>query len=315
MSEFYLNFWENSWPWLFLSILFVCFLVLAFLTTKKLRTRQALLFPSYEPIEPRHLNIPGFRICYLEAGQGPTLLLLHGLGASSYTWRYLIPKLAQHYRVLAPDLPGFGKSDKPVDKTYGLDEQAERIEAFLDQLNIKSCYVAGSSLGASLALWLSLKRPQRFFKVAALAPPLWRWVLPVFSKPWLWLSTPARFVVHKPLIRYMMSRALFNPALIHPQSIEAYSQPYVQQPLAIRTFLLATQALCDKRLHMQLHQLQVPFLILWGTKDKVTPYKEHNILTQIIPQNTQIQTHSECGHHPQEDNPDWVYNQLRAFFN
>src|SRR5581483_1812610 len=102
--------------------------------------------------------------------QGTPILLIHGLGASLHCWHTLAPLLAEKFKVVALDLPGFGGSSKLAGQQYGLDEQAERIERFLDHINIRECYLIGNSMGGNLALWLAHRNPTRFPSVVAIAP-------------------------------------------------------------------------------------------------------------------------------------------------
>ena len=95
------------------------------------------------------VKLDDFEIHYQTLGQGTPLLLIHGLGASLHCWHSLAPLLATQFKVIALDLPGFGGSSKLVGQNYGLDEQAERIEQFLDRININECYLVGNSMGRS----------------------------------------------------------------------------------------------------------------------------------------------------------------------
>ncbi|MEZ4873623.1 MAG: alpha/beta fold hydrolase [Bdellovibrionales bacterium] len=79
---------------------------------------------------------------------------MHGLGASVYIWRFIFKPLAKYFRVTALDLPGFGRSSKPI-ADYGLDAQSDRLLTALDRLDIKTAHFVGSSMGGALSLWLA----------------------------------------------------------------------------------------------------------------------------------------------------------------
>src|SRR5262245_10719982 len=80
--------------------------------------------------QSRFCEINGRTIHYIQTGTGPHLVLIHGIAASLYIWRFMIPQLAKHYTVTALDLPGFGFSSKHPDHDYGLDQQVENVAEF-----------------------------------------------------------------------------------------------------------------------------------------------------------------------------------------
>ena len=162
---------SQLFPYIALVFLLVL-LVFAFLLIKKYFLVKKVYFDLNEPYIPeqKKINIPDFEINYVDEGSGPTLLLLHGIGASLYIWRFLYKPLSQNYRVIALDLPGFGKSSKIVNQDYGLEAQCERVLLFLKKLNVSNTYIVGSSMGGAISLWLSLKHPNVFKKNMVISP-------------------------------------------------------------------------------------------------------------------------------------------------
>jgi pimeloyl-ACP methyl ester carboxylesterase len=108
--------------------------------------------------QEKYAAIEGHRICYVDEGEGPTLLLIHGLGGSIQNWEPVIDFFRHDYRVIALDLPGFGKSEI-VDGDYGLDFFARHIRGLLAELGTGSASVAGHSLGGLISLHLVLNHP------------------------------------------------------------------------------------------------------------------------------------------------------------
>src|SRR5580698_2538471 len=113
----------------------------------------------------RRVTADGISIFYREAGSAdrPVVLLLHGFPTSSFQFRELIPRLADKYRVIAPDLPGFGFTEVPAERnyTYTFDSLAKTIEAFTDVLNLKRYALYIFDFGAPTGLRLALSRPER----------------------------------------------------------------------------------------------------------------------------------------------------------
>jgi pimeloyl-ACP methyl ester carboxylesterase len=110
-------------------------------------------------------------ISYIEAGQGEPLLLIHGLMTSAYSWRYVIPDLARHYRVLVPDLPGAGKSEAPTDLSMTPTSIAMLLAAFQHAVGADRAYVVGNSLGGYLAAWHALLYPDRVERLMIIHAP------------------------------------------------------------------------------------------------------------------------------------------------
>jgi len=111
------------------------------------------------------VDVDGFKIFYREAGpkDAPVLLLLHGFPTSSHMFRDLIPLLADKYRVVAPDLPGFGQSDMPSHKEfkYSFGALAERIERFTEVIGLKRFAVYAFDYGAPTGFRLAMRHPER----------------------------------------------------------------------------------------------------------------------------------------------------------
>jgi pimeloyl-ACP methyl ester carboxylesterase len=126
------------------------------------------------------VELPGFpgreqkpepcRIHYLTMGSGEPLLLVHSVGQSVYTWRELMPLLAERYCVVAIELPGFGHSDRPQSLNYSMDEMADVIVKCLDALGVKKTHALGVTMGALYLMHAAVKFPDRFMKVVALTP-------------------------------------------------------------------------------------------------------------------------------------------------
>src|SRR5277367_3550591 len=113
----------------------------------------------------RKIEADGVQVFYRAAGDpsAPVVLLLHGFPSSSFMFRELIPRLADKYRVIAPDLPGFGFTEVPAERkyTYTFDSLAKTIEAFTDVLNLKRYALYIFDFGAPTGLRLALSRPER----------------------------------------------------------------------------------------------------------------------------------------------------------
>ena len=140
-----------------------------------------------EPIAARDAKIENVRLHYLTAGKGPAVLLLHGYAETSRMWRPLIPKLAQKFTVIAPDLPGIGDSPIPSDK-IDMITAAERIHALLRSLGVEKTRVVGHDIGLMVAYAYAAKFPNETEKLAlmdAFLPGVPGWE-PIYNSPNVW---------------------------------------------------------------------------------------------------------------------------------
>jgi 2-hydroxy-6-oxo-octa-2,4-dienoate hydrolase len=106
----------------------------------------------------------GVKTNYLEAGSGPTVVLIHGSGpgVTAYAnWRLVIPALAEQFRVIAPDMVGFGFTERPGDVTYGVQTWADQVVGVLDGLGIQKASVVGNSFGGAIGLRIATQHPDR----------------------------------------------------------------------------------------------------------------------------------------------------------
>lgn len=273
---------------------------------------------SFVPQETSHsdahfVNLDDeFRIHYVQKGSGPDLILIHGIGASHFCWRFLIPELSQHFRVTALDLPGFGHSSKPPHANYDLDSQTLRIKKFLDQLNIHQCFVMGCSMGGTLALWLAKAHPERVTKVIALAPATSRGLLPFSGKPLVGLAPFLHLGLNQFVMRLILHHVLGRGVNVDNSVLENYWHPYRHQPESVVTFLRSTEVLRDPRLPTELAGIQCPILLLWGTRDRMVKRQFMTDLCEVL---AQVEfSEKEGGHHLMEDQPEWVLENAIRFF-
>ena len=111
-------------------------------------------------LEQDSVEVDGFEMPYLAGGEGPTLLLLHGFTADKDNFSRVAKHLTRDFRVVIPDLPGFGEASAPEDADYGLDAQVARVAGFMEAVGIEgAAHVGGSSMGGYIAASLALVHP------------------------------------------------------------------------------------------------------------------------------------------------------------
>jgi pimeloyl-ACP methyl ester carboxylesterase len=212
----------------------------------------------------RFLTIDGARVRVREWGSGPPLVLLHGLPGSSADWPdAFVARLAGRHRVLAIDLAGLGYSERPPDRTVGVEPWAVQIVSTLDTLDVADAVLVGHDAGAIVAVLVAADAPRIARRLVLLAPavPLDRADEPRYL-PWIRLPGTGE------LIAGWSERLLLAPGAPRPVG----QGPWWRIPGTRRGVLAAFRAAIDPtRLRSALRDVRAPTLVLHGTHDTVVP--------------------------------------------
>ncbi len=286
-----------------LGALFLCFLAISLFLQWRSGDHQEL-----PPLQ--WLTLDGEKVAYYQSGNGPDLVLIHGLGASSYCWRYLIPLLAERYRVTSVDMMGFGESSPNPDLDFTLDGQGQRLHSILSLLGLKTPVLVGSSLGGLLALWLGLNFPTHYSRLVTLAPAALGKAKGLLVPQWSWLKRWTKLYVNIWTMPWLVFFVVSSFRPISRESLKNYLRPYARQN-AMSCLLSAAQAITDPRVPDIFLQLATPTLILRGRFDFLVSQKVVNRLAQVMP-NAQIENLSSA-HHPQEHIPQVIAAKIFAW--
>jgi pimeloyl-ACP methyl ester carboxylesterase len=256
-----------------------------------------------------------------ERGEGPPVLLIHGFGTNTFTWRHVAPDLARDHRVIAVDLKGFGQSDKPFDERYSAQDQAELLTQLILDRDLKDLTIVGHSYGGGVALLLALEadtrlkgRIGRLVLIDTIAYPQ---EIPVFFKL---LDTPVvsqvgvRMAPTDFQIRMALRIAYYDNSKIGPDEIEAYAAPMKTAAGKHAIIHSARQILPPDAdaIAARYSSIQLPTLILWCDHDRIVPLDIGLKLRRELP-NSSLRLISECGHLPQEEQPEATMLQIREF--
>jgi pimeloyl-ACP methyl ester carboxylesterase len=288
-------------------------LALAAWLFRRWRRRHPLVPTPFADFPVRMAQVGDWRIRYHMSGRGPAVVLLHGIGANLFCWRQLVLLLSGRFTAVAMDLPGFGQSSKPADAHYGLDEQVERLRGFFKELGLSQFYLVGNSMGGNIALWYALRHPDQVMATAVIAPATSPELIPLSTKRWLWLSRPISFMLTRGAMRWAHGRTVTRKHLVDGDRVEETYKTYGGRHEAVRSFLLAAEAIRDPRLARELRELRSPTLILWGSEDKLVSRQVIDGLESALPA-AFSDVHIGGGHHLQEDDPHWVAEKIEAFF-
>ena len=261
----------------------------------------------------------GARVHFVDEGNGPTLLLLHGNPTSSFLYRHMIADLKKDYRVIVPDYPGFGRSTAPVGYGFTAQEQADSMVDFFDQLNLDNVVVMVQDWGGPIGFNLAQQRPQQF--AGFIVGNTWAWPLEgqrryeIFSALMggsigRWANSAYNGVVHTFLKRGIVSN-------VDNEAYAGYFQTFLKgdrTPVTVfpRELIAATPFLSKVEAGMEGINANKT-LIIWGEQDFAFQEPERKRFESIFP-NHSTTLLPNAGHFLQEDSPVEIAKAIRDVF-
>jgi pimeloyl-ACP methyl ester carboxylesterase len=300
----------------------------------------AILLPLIWPVPPlsgiesidqlkdpdsRFIDLDGITVHYKQAGSGePYIILMHGFGASIFSWRNVIEPLGEFGTVIAYDRPASGLTDRPWKQTwhgmdpYGVDGQVEMLVTLMNSLNIPKAILVGNSAGGTIATYTALEYPERVQGIIEVDAAIYQQGNPIPSGlRWL-LFTPEADRIGPLLARSVqkwgvdfLHSAWHNPNLITPEILAGY-----QKPLHIANWdkglfeLIRVPTIGS--LVPRLKEIQIPTLVITGDDDRIVPTQSSKQLAAEISQAMLIII-PNCGHLPQEEQPLLFLNAVEPF--
>ncbi|HBL31930.1 MAG TPA: hypothetical protein DD490_34340 [Acidobacteria bacterium] len=257
----------------------------------------------------RFLSIRGQLVHVEMAGEGPPLLLLHGFGGSTYSWRLVMPRLAESFRVVAVDLSGFGYTERPTDPArYTREAQGELILGVMEALGFPSAHLMGHSYGGGLSLWLAWKYPEKVRSLVLLdsSAPTYSYdrrsrtaaLRPLAS---LYVRT---FALRAANVRRALRRSFYDDSLATPELVEAYLDRLRIEGVtdAFHGLTAPVEGPVERVL---LEDIRTPALVLWGAEDPLIRVEDGRKGVAKM-QNAQFVVLENVGHVPMEEAPEAV---------
>ncbi len=267
---------------------------------------QALSREQINPVT-RDVNARGARVRFVEAGEGPALLLLHDYLASHVAWEDALIALAARFRVIAPDLPGFGESEKPSPSRYPYTYSsfAESLVDLIAALDLTRVSVCGHALGGAVALTMAADHPDVVDRLVLVAPA-------VYSSPVDAVARLARQPVVGPLFfkqlygirlfRNHFRRNVYGAGARVPDERIDYLYEVFNAPAAREAAYATLMAMLDTRsLVARVPRITAPTLVAWGRHDPSNPITDGRRLAREI-RGARFDVF-ECGHSPIEECP------------
>ena len=290
-----------------LSLIYLALGLLFFASTSPAfgQKNEARDFANQLSIPSHKISVAGIGVHYVEAGKGPVLLFLHGLGGSWKDWAANLPAFASTHRVMAIDFPGFGDSEKP-EVEYSIEMLTSIVEKFLQERRLENINLVGHSMGGIVALNLAARPNSRVKKLVVTDA--------------VGIRDKAEF------LSYAMTKKILGPetrweslegtlqeefkSMIEsffqnqkPKTAREFFESLPKVPFSGKPFLPMTPnvqmaaSIIDFDIRPKLSSVGQPTLILWGAKDPVAPPQDASFLQKEIRQSTLV-LFPNCGHSP-----------------
>lgn len=268
--------------------------------------------------------VNGLTVYTEQEGEGePVIILLHGYGASVYSWRGVMPALAEYGTVVAYDRPAFGFTERPLPAAwkgkpspYRDSAQPELLVGLLDELGIEQAILVGHSAGGRVAVLTALTYPERVSALVLVDPavygemsPGWLQVLSGISQ----VDRLAPFLVRSIQNRgvEIIYRAWHNPDLVTDDVVAAYKEP-LKLASWDRALWEYSKVAGDASVQERLSELDLPVLVVTGDDDQVVPTDESVQAAADIP-GAQLAVFPDCGHVPNEECPAAFLSAVQDF--
>lgn len=268
---------------------------------------------TYDSLPQRDVEIEGFSIHLVDAGDGFPVVLVHGSPTSSILFRHQMAALSKRFRVIAPDLLGFGRSAVPPGGT-AFRQQASVLRALLDHLGLERYALLGHDWGGPIGMSCASRRPKQLSQLILVNTS----IRPDLDPPWYWKPLVAPVLGELLVVGLnLIGRGL--PLAMRAARDKSLHRRYLDPMLRAdtrRTVLSLERLTGYNALMLELQEtlpsMRVPTLILWGLPDPYFRPPEMERLRSLFP-DAEVRPIARCGHFPQEDAPEVVTDALLGF--
>ena len=277
------------------------------------------------PFKENYAEIYGVRLHYVDEGSGPPVLMVHGQPTWSYLYRKMIPPLvAAGYRCIAPDLMGFGLSDKPSDESeYTLPRHVELVAGLVEKLGLKAVVPVGQDWGGPISLRYAIDHRDNVSALVILNTLVRTMPLPFFFRATFRSGSVSSFLVRRfDLFRKMaFGGSLMFKRPVDPRAMEQYKRthPTAASRAGIAAFpkmIPSTDghpnAEYISEIDRTLREWDIPVLVMFSDKDIAFTVEEGERIADMVP-NGRFQVVNDAGHYLQEDAGEEIAERMVAF--
>jgi len=274
----------------------------------------------YHPEHSWFTRVNGARIHYQEAGDedASPIILIHGFISSNLIWSpVLLPLAQQGFRAIAPDLPGYGYSDKPVDAKYTIAEQARAVISFMDRLGIEKAVIAGASYGGAVAATMALDYPEWVEKLILVGAVTnddakKKFLLRVSCLPLVGDVATPLFLGSRWILRKRMEDMYRRMGKPINEKMVASRHHLLETANAHRAMIRTARRWSANRIEREASLIRQPTLLVWGDEDTHIPIENAIKLRDRIP-DARLIVFRNCGHLPPAECPQGFVEAVAEF--
>lgn len=255
-------------------------------------------------LEPRRFASSGGEMAYIDHGEGPAAVLLHGFPTSSHLWRELVPLLVPGFRAIAPDLVGYGRSAKPADADLHIRAQARYVRELLQELDVDDLAVVAHDIGGGVAQLLAMEGGVRTLAlVDSICFDSW----PIEGVRMLQQAGADRYDdgFARQVLEVTFDLGMGHRHRLADEDLEAYVRPWAADPAALHRAAMGIDGVGLDGTEDRLSRLDARALILWGEDDPFLPPELAERLGEALPGST-VGVLPGCSHFLTEDAPETV---------
>lgn len=268
----------------------------------------AQLAQTYINGESQYMELDGVTIHYRDEGQGPPLLLLHGVASSLHTWDAWVEQLKDQYRVIRLDLPGFGMTGPDQSAPdYEADYMVDKLNRFTERLGIQKFFLVGNSLGGYYAWNYAAQHPDKLYKLVLMNSagypqdvPFW-----IGFASWPVVNWVTPYMMPKPVVNWTLKSAYADPDKISEESFQRYFDLTLRQgnrASYIKHFMSIREKADDQTVADRVKHVMTPTLLMWGEMDEWIPLDVMQKFHRDLPDSEYI-VYEGVGHLPMEELP------------
>lgn len=273
---------------------------------------------KYTDKQSKWIKVNGLDIHYKDIGEGPTIVLVHGIMSSLHTWNDWMDELSKTHRVIAMDVPGYGLTGAPDDADFNEEYLLSTFEAFIHEIELDKFALVGNSLGGYISAQYASSHPDKITNLILLDPVAYPQEVPFIFK----LATSPGikhmgYLVQPPLLVALTVREVYgDPRRMTRYHMDRYIQ-MSQRPGARKAYVKTMEMLIDrstKEVEMPFSRITAPTLLMWGGADAWVPPKMSERWKQDI-SHAQVVIYPGVGHMPMEEIPEQSLADTIAFMN